>query len=458
MSDSTRPAHLGPIEFVPGITRSHALIKLWASFVGISSLSGISILQSYILNVHMHVPRAAQGTLSGDLAFWTEIVALLLFIPCGIAADRFGRRAVLSFGFVMVALGWALYPFATNPAELLAYRMIYAVGAPAVASSLATLVNDYPVDRSRGLFIGITSVCNTLGTIFITAFIGRIPDYVHAYEIDAVTGGKMMFLFGAALCLGTALLVARGLAPGGGPPGGRGAPGPPPPVGELFASIFRATRNPRISIAYAGALIARSDVVVKALFLALWAVQAGRGEGLSPARAMAQFGIMITIMYGASLISAPIFGWVIDRVNRVTALLIALATGATGYLSMYFLTSPLHLNMAPLLIILTLGTGFMVKATLSLLGQEAPVAERASVIAGSSFCGAFGILVFSVVGGRVFDSVGPWAPFVLAGAYQLVLLVIATVVRIVAPGPMPVDFRARAASRAVRRRAGAPRG
>lgn len=453
MSDSPRPAHLGPIEFVPGVTLGNALVKLWASFVGVSSLSGISILQSYILNVHMHVPRAAQGTLSGDLAFWTEIVALLLFIPCGIAADRFGRRAVLGFGFVMVALGWGLYPFAHNPTELLIYRMIYAVGAPAVASSLATLVNDYPVDRSRGLFIGITSVCNTLGTIFITAFIGRIPDFVHGYGVDAVSGGRLMFLFGAALCLGTALLAVRGLAPG--LPGGRRQR---PPVGELFTSVFRATRNPRISIAYAGALIARSDVVVKALFLALWAVHAGHEEGLSPARAMAQFGIMITIMYGASLVSAPIFGWVIDRVNRVTALIIALAFGATGYLSMYFLTSPLHLNMAPLLIILTLGTGFMVKATLSLLGQEAPVAERASIISGSSFCGAFGILVFSVVGGRIFDSVGPWAPFVLAGAYQLVLLVISIVVRIVAPGPMPVDFRARAASRAVRRRAGAPRG
>lgn len=453
MSDSTRPARLGPIELMPGVTRGNALIKLWASFVGISSLAGISILQSYILNVHMHVPRAEQGTLSGDLAFWTEIVALLLFIPCGIAADRFGRRAVLTFGFVMVGLGWALYPFATSPAELLAYRMIYAVGAPAVASSLATLVNDYPVDSSRGMFIGITSVCNTLGTIFIIAFVGRIPDYVHAYQIDAVTGGKMMFLLGSALCLGTALLVARGLAPGV-PGGGRRRP----PVGELFASIFRATRNPRISIAYAGALVARSDVVIKALFLALWAVQAGQEEGLSPARAMAQFGVIVTIMYVASLISAPIFGWIIDRVNRVTALLIALATATIGYLSMYFLTSPLHLDMAPLLVVLTLGTGFMVKATLSLLGQEAPVAERASVIAGSSFCGAFGILVFSVVGGRLFDSVGPWAPFVLAGTYQLVLLVVATVVRIVAPGPMPADFRARAAARAVRRRAGAPRG
>ena len=137
MTDPNRSARLGPIELVPGITRGNVLVKLWAAFVGIGPLSGISILQSYILNVHMHVPRAEQGTLSGDLAFWTEFIGLLLFVPFGVAADRLGRRAVLVFGFVMVGLGWGLYPFAENPGELLAFRMVYAIGAPAVAGAWA---------------------------------------------------------------------------------------------------------------------------------------------------------------------------------------------------------------------------------------------------------------------------------------------------------------------------------
>lgn len=432
MTDTTRPARLGPIELAPGITRRNVLVKLWAAFVGISALSGISILQSYILNVHMHVPRAEQGTISGDLTFWSEVVGLVLFIPFGIAADRFGRRAVLTFGFVMVGLGWGLYPFADNPSELLAFRLVYALGAPAVASTLATLVNDYPIDSSRGKLIGITSICNTLGTMFITGFVGRIPHILGERGIDADMGGRVMFLFGAVMCLLTAILTARGLAPG--LPVGRQRR---PPAGKLATSVFRAMRNPRIALAYAGALVARSDVVIKGLFLGLWALQAGRHEGLSPARAMAEFGVMIIIMYGVSLVSAPIFGWVIDRVNRVTALIIALATASVGYLSMPLLTSPLHMETAPLLILLTLGTGFMVKASLSLLGQEAPAPERASVIAGSSFFGALGILVFTSIGGRVFDSWGPWAPFVLAGGYQAVLLVIAIAVRFVAPGPMP---------------------
>jgi MFS family permease len=271
---------------------------------------------------------------------------------------------------------------------------------------------------------------NTLGTMFMAGVIGRIPDVLAQRGYEAVAGGRAMFLTGAALCALMALVCARGLMPG--TPAGRG---PRPPPRELAASIGRAVRNPRIALAYAGALVARSDVVIKGLFLSLWAVQAGRAEGLTPGRAMAQFGTMIVIMYVVSLVSAPVFGWFIDRVHRVTAMIVALATAATGYLSMWFLTSPLDLAMVPLLVVLTLGTGFMVKAAMALIGQEAPLRERSSVISGSSVCGAIGILAFTAIGGRLFDAWGPWAPFVLAGAYQALLLIAAVIVRLVAPGP-----------------------
>ncbi len=430
LNPPTGNRRLGPIELMPGVTRGNALVKLLSAFVGIGALSGIAILQSYIFSAHLHIPRGEQGTLAGNLALLSEVVSLLLFFPFGLAADRIGRRPVLSFGFVMLALGWGLYPFATTANELLIYRFIYAVGAAATAGTLVTLVNDYPVDSSRGKLIGVTSMMNTLGTMFMAGVVGQIPNLLSQRGYDAVTGGRVMFLTGATLCLVMALVSAKGLKAG--TPAGRNARAP---LGVLAGSVARALRNPRIALAYAGALVARSDVVIKGLFLSLWAIQAGRADGLSPGRAMAQFGTMIIIMYVVSLVSAPIFGWFIDRVHRVTALIVALSTAATGYLSMWFLTSPLDLQMIPLLVLLTLGTGFMVKASTALIGQEAPVRERSSVIAGSSMCGAVGIIIFSGVGGRLFDAWGPWAPFVLAGAYQAVLLVATVFVRVLAPGP-----------------------
>ncbi len=433
MTAATDGARLGPIDLAPGVTRSNVVIKLLASLIGIGALSGMAILQSYILTTHLHVPRPLQGTLTGDLAFWSEVIGLILFIPFGMAADRVGRRPLIAFGFAMLTLGWGLYPFAATTDQLFVFRIFYAIGAAAVAGTLATLVNDYPRETSRGKLIGATSFVNTLGTMFFAGVIGRIPEVLAARGYDAITGGRAMYLTGAGLCAVMAVVCARGLMAG--TPAGRG---PRPPPRELAAAIGRAVRNPRIAVAYAAALVARSDVVVKGLFLSLWAIQAGRAEGLSPGRAIAQFGTMIIIMYVVSLVSAPVFGWYIDRVHRMTAMIVALATAATGYLSMRFMSSPLDFAMIPLLVVLTLGTGFMVKAAAALIGQEAPVRERSSVIAGSSMCGAFGILVFTSIGGRLFDAWGPWAPFVLVGGYQLLLLVVAIIVRRVAPGVAPV--------------------
>jgi MFS family permease len=246
---------------------------------------------------------------------------------------------------------------------------------------------------------------------------------------DPVTAGSVMFLSATALCLVTGVVAAIGLK--------AGTPLAPlvrPPLGRLLTSGVRNLRNPRIALAYAGAFAARSDVVIKGLFLALWAIQSGRDFDLRPAQAMARFGTMIAVMYAVSLISAPAFGWFIDRVNRMTAMIVALVFGATGYLSMYVITSPLDFAMLPYLIVLTLGAGFTTKASMALIGQEAPVAERGSVIAMTQTFGAIGILFFTVVGGRLFDEWGPWAPFVIAGAYQAALLVAAVVIRVVSPG------------------------
>jgi MFS family permease len=259
--------------------------------------------------------------------------------------------------------------------------------------------------------------------------ISRIPSILNERGFDPVTSGKIMFLTAVALGLATAIVTRFGLAPG-------------TPVARrdraefrtLIASGLRGAKNPRIALAYAGAFAARGDLAVKGAFLALWAIQDGATRDLNPGQAMAHFGIMLIIMSAASFVSAPVFGWLIDRINRVSAVIIALTFASIGYLAMYAITSPLDFAMIPYFIVISLGSSFMMKASLSLVGQEAPVSERGSVIAMNSIFGTIGVLLFTGIGGRMFDVWAPWAPFVLAGAYQALLLVVAVIIRIVAPG------------------------
>ncbi len=430
-SSQHESSYFGLFDMAPGITRANISAKFFVGFVAISMLSGMSFLQGYVLTEHLNIPRGQTGTVSGYLTVVTEIVAIILFSPFGILADRIGRRPVIVFGILMIGLGYGLYPFATTTAELTVFRIVYAVGMAATAGMIATLSNDYhPKDRSRGRMIGISAMFNVIGTIFTASVIARIPVFMSERGFDPIAGGKTMYLFAALLCI-VAAVVGRTWLASGTPVKERA------PYRQLLASGVRAGRNPRIAIAYASSFAARADMVIKGMFLALWAIHAGREIGLRPDQSIAQFGIMYTAMYLVSFISSPIFGWYIDQVNRVTSMITALAIATAGYLAMRLIDSPLEMSAMPYLMLLTLGSSCMLKASLSLVGQEAPPKERGSVIAFSSMCGAFGVLIFSWIGGRLFDTWAPWAPFWIAGLYQAALLALAVVIRMVAPGAMP---------------------
>ena len=61
-------------------------------------------------------------------------------------------------------------------------------------------------------------------------------------------------------------------------------------------------------------------------------------------------------------------------------------------------------------------------ATASLIGQEAPLRQRGTVIGFSSFFGAIGILVATAIGGRLFD-LSPMGPFLLIASINAVLFI-----------------------------------
>ena len=427
---------LGPIELAPGVAPLHVITKLYAAFISVAMLSGMSILQAFILTEHLEIPRRVQGTVSGDLTVVTELAAILLFGPMGILADRIGRRPVFVGGILVVGLAYGLYPFATSIGELIVYRLIFAVGLSATAGMIATLTNDYPVESSRGKLIGLSAIANTLGAMFIAGVISRIPTLAMGQGLDAVSGGKLMFLTAAGLCLITSIVARLGLK--GGTPV---APEERASVRVLMTSGLRSAMNPRIALSYAAAFAARSDLVIKGLFLSLWAIQAGSALGLSPAESMARFGLMLLIMHGSSMLAAPIFGWFIDQVNRVTSAVVALAVASAGYLSMALITSPLDFDMVPFFIVISLGSGFVLKASMGLVGQEAPVKERGSIIAVNGIFGSIGILIMTLFGGRWFDTLGPSSVFVIAGAYQGVLMCAAVIIRVVAPGRQVVGRR-----------------
>lgn len=420
---------LGPIALADGVRRRHALCYLFAAFVSIGMFTYLTALSPYIFQVNLAVPEAEQGRLSGRLQFWQEIVMLLVIGGWGALSDRIGRRAVYVAGFVVLALAYALYPFARTPGWLLAYRLVFAIGVAATAAMLATIAGDYPLEASRGRFVGISFFLNGLGSVLFFMVLTRLPAFYADAGAEELWAGRYAYMTVGAIAL-LAALVMLGLKPGQ-----LAERRHRPALGTLLLEGVKEARNPRVALAYGSAFTARADMAMVTLFLSLWAVQSATAAGASAAESTARAGAVIAIPQATALVSAPLVGWLGDRLDRVVLMMIAFGCAALGYGWVGLTEDPLALSAVPALMLLGIGQSSTILASTVIMGQEARADIRGSVFGVQSFCGGLGILAISLGGGHLYDAEGPGSPFLLIAALNLLVLGWAWRVRRLAPAP-----------------------
>lgn len=421
------------VELAPGVLPRNFGTMLYSAFTTIGLLAFVSIGTPYVLNVYLKIPLAEQGRIAGDLAAWNEIAMLLVFAPCGVLADRIGRKQVFTFGFVFMAIAYALYPFVSSVGELTAYRMLYAVGVGAATAMLQTILADYPANNSRGKATALVGTLNGLGVVILSVGLGGLMKTFVGRGYSPEDAGYITHFIVAGMCLFSAVVVFAGLR--------KGTPVNKTdqlPIRELVGSGLAAARNPRIALAYASAFIARGDLVVVGTFVNLWGTTAGIEAGLDPAEASAKGRMLFAITGIAGLFWLPLMGIMLDRVNRVTGTTICMAIAAAGFLLVNLVDHPLAPGAWIFFVFLGIGQISAFAGAATLIGQEAPVASRGAVVGMFNTFGAIGILFGTAVGGRLYDSIGPHAVFVMVGGLSLLVVVYALWVRRTAPGPQIV--------------------
>ncbi len=423
---------VGPLQLEAGVSKFNFWTFVYASFICIGMLAGMNFLQGYVLSVHLGIPPDEQGSVTGSLAFWTEIVVILLIVPFGILSDRIGRRPVMMFGVFLVGTGYGLFPFAGSVDELTAYRVIFAVGAAALSALIPVVGNDYTQEVSRGRLFGFSGVANGLGVIFMSVAVAGIPAVLTARGVEPVAAGIAMFLAAAVLCCIAVAVFAVGLRSGT-PVQSQDRP----PARLLLTSGLRAAVNPKIALSYGVAFAGRSDNAIKGLFVSLWAIQLAELNNTSVPDALAGAGRLMGIMGVVILLWTPVYGYILDRLNRLSGVALAMGLACAGYVSMAWVDDPLAAKNIPLFVLLAMGQGSAIIASATLVGQEAKPAERGTIIATSGMFGAVGILFAAAVGGRLFDAVSPSAPFVLLGILQGVLCCSAIAIRLLSEKARP---------------------
>ncbi len=422
MSQTPPPAsagrfRLGPIEFAQGITGLNASTYLYVSFIVMPIVSFLSFTQPYVLNEIVGIPLEEQGRLTGFLSTMQEIIALCLIGFVSGLSDRFGRRPIYATGAFIAGIGFGLYGFATSEQDLYLYRFVYAIGVTAVGAMIAVTAADYPAETSRGKLSGATGLLNGLGVGLAILLGSKIPAVLKDNGFDGADAGRYMLLTVAAICVVTAIIMQLGLK-GGTPTGKRSKVGL---IRTLQIGLREGRLNPRLIICYAGSGVGRADLTLVVTFVSLWLQQLGRDEGMSGAEALKSAGIMLAIIQGSSLLSAPFIGISIDRFHRLTSVMVALLVAGLGYTLLGMQTQPFTPLGYMACALVGIGQMGVILTVTALLGQETPIDVRGSVIGFAGLCGAAGILITSLAGGYLFDHWMISGPIILTGVANLLI-------------------------------------
>jgi MFS family permease len=132
----------------------------------------------------------------------------------------------------------------------------------------------------------------------------------------------------------------------------------------------------------------------------------------------------------AALFGAPLFGFIGDRIDRLNFLLLGFTIAAIGYGWVGSLADLRGLAAVPALLCLGLGLSATSMSSTVLLGQEAPAEVRGSAFGLLTFFGSLGILAISEGGGRLFDGIGPGAPFLAVSIANTVVLALGVALRL----------------------------
>ena len=401
----------GPIQLREGVNRRNMSIYVIGGVFMMLFSSFVPQAQPFILTEILHIPPEQQGQLSGMLGFAQTIVGLIMPGIWGTLSDKAGRRIVYALGFLISAMGIAVYPLAGSVMLLYLVRMLFAAGSNASNTMNNALLGDYIENKDRGKAYGMVAAAGGIGALLTVFVFLRLPAMFQQAGLSAMEAGRYTYWIVALLGIVAMLIVGTGLL-------GRTNKQGQDKRGALQIArdaLQAAASDPGISLAYGVNFVASGAVSVIGTFFTLWIVTYGTTQaGLTSAEALARAGMIIGISQMMGLVASPVFGILADKIGRVRAVILATSLTAVAFTATLLISNPL----SGIMIVLGLFLGFVQISGIitggALVAQHAPEAVRGSVMGFYGFCGALGIMLAFLLGGWLFDHWAYQGPFVLA--------------------------------------------
>ncbi|MEO3777538.1 MFS transporter [Micromonospora sp. B11E3] len=194
---------------VPRLTLVGIFGGLFAGYLGLTAV--IPVLPGFLRDRH-----AAGDLVVGLVVTVTALTALLVRPFAGALADRYGHRAVMLTGALVVAAGGLLYFLPLAVPVLVAVRLLLGAGEAALFTAGAVWTVSLAPHHRRGQLIGLYGV-SMWGGISAGTFLGA--------TLQQVSYGAVWALSAAAPLLAAALVALVPVPSRAGAPGGGGGAG-----------------------------------------------------------------------------------------------------------------------------------------------------------------------------------------------------------------------------------------
>ena len=373
----------------PGI--DSALIRV-AAIVGMAELGFATVIP--LLPLYLKERLGASATLVGVVVATFAAVETVFKTTWGSLADRIGRRPVIVWGLFLSSAAPLLMTLLRSAWLFVPLRLIDGMGSAALWPAAAAVMADRTEETQRATAMGTLNMFFLSGLalgpslgLFVSGFLGSY---------------RWGFYLASTLLFGAAALAAVAFPGGGGQAHAVRYQAP----GALASGILRSVRQSPLLLAML--LVAFVQMIGVGLLAPILVIYAHEIVQLSDQL----IGTLFLVMVLAVAIASVPGGRLADRVGRPRTVVFGMALASAG---MWLLPFAGRGNLPVLgAAALLLGGSYAISspAWLALMSEAAPRGSTGMVMGASETAQGAGLVIGPLLGGALYDRVGPQAPFV----------------------------------------------